>query len=145
MKNVFSFFSFFSSLSFLSCLTKGIQKIRSGWAKSMVFILVWTAPIFALADDMIIPISSDDQISSSQDPLQTTLHIIGTKLLPLLMYGGAIFLLYYALSTIWHGLNEAREKKESDPLKRAVTHSVVAILFGGMVIYILAQIQGKIT
>ena len=96
--------------------SKSKNLIRRVYEKCFATICLFAVTQTSVADE-IIPISSDDQVSSNSDFAQTIVTIIRKDLLPIIMLVGAAWLIWTGISTMSNGVKEAQDKQKFDPLK----------------------------
>lgn len=91
--------------------------------------------------DGIIPISSNDQTRSGSDFAETLIHICQKAIIPLIMLLGAVGIIWIGISTMIGGIKESQEKQKFDPLKNAIVVTVVAVVVGGALLYLLERLR----
>jgi len=118
-----------------------LQKGKEIYLKVMSTLLIWTVSGLAFADGGIIPISTDDQTASGTDYAHTIVTIFQKDILPFIELGAGGFILFYALSGLWRGYKEYQDKKEFDHLKTAIIASVILIVVGGSILWLLDKLR----
>lgn len=119
---------------------KKIKEIKKYWIRSIGFIYLTLSSCLAFADG-VIPISNNDETQSGHDFAETLMTIIQKDIMPVVEIGGAAVLLFVALNGLWSGYKEYQKTKEMDHLKGAVISSVILIVVGGAILYILDYIR----
>lgn len=103
------------------------------------YLLVWLGLLFSnvlYAQGAIPTPPMSDQINSNTDSLDVWFNLIKAKVGPILMYGGAIFLIYKAVTTITHGVEKARETDDWSKMKTALIYAAVLLTFGIASLYL---------
>lgn len=90
----------------------------------------------ALANTLI-PMSSDDAPEEGTSVATTWVTIFQKEILPLIEIFVTAIMLFYALKGLWKGYAEYQREKDMGALKEAAIASVILIVFGGTVIYLL--------
>lgn len=104
--------------------------------------LYWATYLFLLAvqpgfADGIIPESSVGQTSSGTDFSTTAVNILQKDVIPFVELIAAMGFIWIAISTMFSGIKSSREKQEFTPMKEAIVTTVIAIVFGGALLYLL--------
>lgn len=110
------------------------------WRQGCAVITTLLTQSFVLADG-IIPISSDDQTQTGTDFATTLMHFIQKGLVPLVMVLAALWIIWTGISTMANGIKEAQDKQKFDPLKNAIIKTVIVVVIGGALIYLLTLVQ----
>lgn len=95
---------------------------------------------FVLADG-IIPITAADETQTGSDFSSTLLHFVQKGLIPLVMVLAALWIIWTGISTMANGIKEAQDKQKFDPLKNAIIKTVIVVVVGGALIYLLTLVQ----
>lgn|SRR3990167_2651959 len=89
----------------------------------------------------IIPVSTNDETQSGSDFAQTLITICQQEIIPVIMIFGAIWIIWTGISAMSNGIKEAQERQKFDPLKNAVIKTVIVVVVGGALLYLLDQIR----
>ncbi len=89
----------------------------------------------------IIPISVNDQTTGDSDFATTAVKIIQKEILPFIEILGAVWILWTAIATMANGVKEAQEKQKFDPLKNAIIKTVLVVVVGGALLYLLDHVR----
>lgn len=116
------------------------NKLKSIYLKITATFFLWSIALIAFADG-VIPVSSDDQTASGSDYSHTIITIIQKDILPFVELGAGAAILFYSISGLWRGYKEYQEKKEFDHLKTAIIASVILIVVGGSILYLLDKLR----
>lgn len=119
---------------------KIIHSINHIWHKINVSIVILFVSNSCLAN-AIIPVSADDQTADNSDFAQTGLSILQKDILPFIEVIGGLAILYAALAGLWKGYKAYQTEREIGPLKEAIISSVIMIVFGGAIIYLLDMLR----
>ena len=88
----------------------------------------------------IIPIATDDQTADGTDFITTVMKVFQSKVVPFLMILGAIWVIWTSISMMANGIKEAQEKGKFDPLKAAIIKTVILVVIGGSLLYLLNMV-----
>jgi undecaprenyl pyrophosphate phosphatase UppP len=116
------------------------NKLKSIYLKIMSSLLLWSISLIAFADG-VIPISSNDETASGHNYAETIVTIIQKDILPFVELGAGAAILFYAISGLWKGYKEYQDRKEFDHLKTAIIASVILIVVGGSILYLLDKLR----
>ena len=116
------------------------SKLKLVYLKIISILSLWSISFIAFADG-VIPISSDDQTASGTDYSHTIITIIQKDILPFIELGSGAAILFYAISGLWRGYKEYQDRKEFDHLKTAIIASVILIVVGGSILYLLDKLR----
>ncbi len=123
---------------FLLRHTRGVRTLLT---QLMAAITTLSLSALAWADGGIIPISTDDQTASGSDFAQTLVHIFQKGLIPVVMLGGSVWVLWTGISTMANGVKEAGDRQKFDPLKNAIIKTVIVVVVGGALLYLLNELR----
>ena len=73
---------------------------------------------------------SGDQIDTNNDMLDVFFNLFKDKIGPILIYGGAIYMVYMAVMTIIHGINESKEKGDWSKFKMSILYAAIMFTIG---------------
>jgi len=122
--------------------TNWSEKFKNTYYKILPFFYLLLSYRTALADSGgVIPISDVDQTGDNTDFSTTLTNIIQQDILPLIEIGGAAVILFVALNGLWSGYKDYQKDKNMDHLKSAVISSVILIVVGGAVLYLLDRLR----
>lgn len=119
---------------------KSVGFVRRGYDKIFFAACLLSAGQLSFADG-IIPISSNDQTAPGSDFATTIVNIIQKDILPFVEILGAVWVLWTAISTMANGVKEAQEKQKFDPLKNAIIKTVIVVVVGGALLFLLDQVR----
>ena len=106
-----------------------------GW-----LLLVSTA--LARADDGgIIPISNNEKTASGTSFAQTIVTIFQKDLIPIVMISSVVLILWLAIVGMASGMKEAVERGKLDPLKDAIIKTVIIVVIGAAILYLLNLVR----
>lgn len=89
----------------------------------------------------IIPVSSNDETAAGSDFAQTVVTIFQTDIIPIVMIGGAVWVIWTGIGAMANGIKEAQERQKFDPLKNAIIKTVIVVVVGGALLYLLDQVR----
>ena len=122
--------------------TNWSEKFKNTYNKILPFFYLLLSYRTALADSGgVIPISDVDQTGDNTDFSTTLTNIIQQDILPLIEIGGAAVILFVALNGLWSGYKDYQKDKNMDHLKSSVISSVILIVVGGAVLYLLDRLR----
>lgn len=123
-------------------MKKLINNLKRYWLKgvSLVYLFSYYRVVLA-ASGGVIPISSTDQTNDNSDFATTLVTILQKDILPIVEIGGAAVILFIALNGLWSGYKDYQKDKNMDHLKSAVLSSVILIVVGGAVLYLLERLR----
>jgi hypothetical protein len=121
---------------------KRLKKLQKIYSKILPFFYLLLSYRIALADSGgVIPISNVDQTADNTDFSTTLTNITQQDILPLIEIGGAAVILFVALNGLWSGYKDYQKDKNMDHLKSSVISSVILIVVGGAVLYLLDRLR----
>lgn len=123
-------------------MKKLINNLKRYWLKGISLVYLFFYYRAVLADSGgVIPISSTDQTKDNSDFATTLVTILQKDILPIVEIGGAAVILFIALNGLWSGYKDYQKDKNMDHLKSAVLSSVILIVVGGAVLYLLERLR----
>ena len=96
--------------------------------------------VIAFANN-VIPISDDDTVKSGESVITAIIRILQKEVLPLVEIGGGAIVLLVALNGLWKGYKEYQRERDLDPLKHAIVASVLLMVLGGTVLYLIDTLR----
>ncbi len=108
----------------------------------MVGLLLWQQGGMSYADG-VIPTSASDQTTANQDFASTMLTILQKDVLPVIEVSGGIWIIWTSISAMAGGVKEAQEKQKFDPLKNAIIKTVLVVVVGGALLWLMDQLRTK--
>ncbi len=120
------------------------QVIQKGYVKCLTALCLAMVSTHALADSGaagIIPISSNDEASTTKDFAQIIIDLFQREIIPFIEIAGGIWIVWTCISTMANGIKDAQEKQKFDPLKNAVIKTAIVVVVGGGLLYILDYIR----
>lgn len=117
-----------------------MKTLKHYWRHACVLITTLLMQPFTFADG-IIPISSDDQTSTGTDFAKVIMNILQKEIVPIVIVMGALWIIWTGISTMANGIKEAQEKQKFDPLKNAIIKTVIVVVVGGALLYLLTLIK----
>jgi len=82
------------------------------------------------------PPSGEDVTSNGKDFLDVIFNLFKDKIGPILIYGGAIFLVVKAMFEIMEGVKKSREKEDWSIMKGSIVASTVMVTLGLALAYV---------
>ena len=110
-----------------------VLKISLGFCLCGVKVAVWA--------NNVIPISDDDTVKSGESVITAIIRILQKEVLPLVEIGGGAVVLLVALNGLWKGYKEYQRERDMDPLKQAIVASVLLMVLGGTVLYLIDTLR----
>lgn len=118
--------------------------VRRGYDKAFVTACILSSLQISFADDTDnspIPISSNDQTTSGTDFITTLMKIVQKDLVPFMEILAAVWIIWTGITTMANGVKEAQERQKFDPLKNAIIKTVIVVVVGGALIYLLDRVR----
>jgi hypothetical protein len=95
----------------------------------------------SFAGTQIIPIAQDEAPGDNNSFAQTIIKVFQTDIIPVIEIFSAVWILYTGITTMANGVKEAQERQKFDPLKNAIIKTVVIVVVGGILIYLMDQLR----
>lgn len=127
-------------MKLINTVRKGKNFIRKYYDKAFLALCLLMSAHASFADG-IIPISSNDQTQGGSDFAQTLINIFQKGVIPVVMIGGAVWVLWTGISTMSNGIKEAQDRQKFDPLKNAIIKTVIIVVVGGALLYLLDKVR----
>ena len=93
------------------------------------------------AGSQIIPIAQDEIPGDNNSFAQTIIKVFQMDIIPVIEIFSAVWILYTGIATMANGVKEAQERQKFDPLKNAIIKTVVIVVVGGILIYLMDQLR----
>jgi hypothetical protein len=106
----------------------------------LILLCLGSVSLSSLADG-IIPISDKDQTGQNSDFAQTMITIFQSDIVPLIMIVAAVWVIWTGVSTMAGGIKEAQERQKFDPMKNAIIKTVIVVVVGGALLYLLNLVR----
>jgi hypothetical protein len=117
-------------------------RVVNTYRRLMIGLLIWRFASLSYADG-VIPTSAGDQTSANQDFATTMLTILQKDVLPVIEVAGGIWIIWTSISAMAGGVKEAQERQKFDPLKNAIIKTVLVVVVGGALLWLMDQLRTK--
>jgi hypothetical protein len=117
--------------------------IKEGYQRLLVSAGLLSVGSVSSADGSshVIPISTDEVPADNQSFSQSIIHVFQKDIIPVIEIFSATWILYTGVATMVNGVKEAQEKQRFDPLKNAIIKTVIVVVVGGLLVYLIDQLR----
>lgn len=119
------------------------EKLNTLWFRLSIFLFSAVISTAALADDGIIPVSSDEQIQSGESFIDVCKAILKENA-TFIEFGLATLIAVMAVVGLVHGYNKSVDEHNNKPLMATLTRVIIMVIFGGALIYLLQVVVKKV-